>query len=121
MYEKTCRCGKSKANFKIDIGPFFINDCCTEAGYDVQGNLPQKELTEEERALAAAAANSPDADNLTVNDDSTLDADEATFEEPQFEGYNVAAEPQQSPASEAAPIETKTSNKNKNKNKNKNS
>ena len=37
MIEKTCRCGKSKKNFKLDIGPFFINDCCTEEGYNHLG------------------------------------------------------------------------------------
>lgn len=39
MYLKECRCGKSKKNFKFDIGPFFINKCCKDAGYDVHGNL----------------------------------------------------------------------------------
>ena len=38
MIEKSCRCGKIKKNFKIDIGPFFIADCCIEAGYDYLGN-----------------------------------------------------------------------------------
>lgn len=38
MIEKTCRCGKSKKNFNVDIGPFFIAECCTEAGYDHLGN-----------------------------------------------------------------------------------
>lgn len=38
MIEKTCRCKKSKKNFRIDIGPFFIGECCVEAGYDELGN-----------------------------------------------------------------------------------
>lgn len=38
MIEKTCRCGKTKKNFVIDIGPFFIEECCIEAGYDHLGN-----------------------------------------------------------------------------------
>lgn len=29
---------KIKMNFKIDIGPNFHADCCTEAGYDEMGN-----------------------------------------------------------------------------------
>lgn len=41
MKEITCRCGKSKKRFKFDVGPFFINTCCEEAGYDVYGNLPE--------------------------------------------------------------------------------
>lgn len=42
MYMKTCRCGKSKKNFKMDIGDFFIDDCCIEAGYDELGNKKAK-------------------------------------------------------------------------------
>lgn len=38
MFLKECRCGKSKKNFKMDIGPFYIDECCSEAGYDCQGN-----------------------------------------------------------------------------------
>jgi hypothetical protein len=26
MIEKTCRCGKTKKNFKVDIGPFFVDE-----------------------------------------------------------------------------------------------
>lgn len=37
MFLKTCRCGKSKKNFKVDIGEFFINQCCRDAGYDSLG------------------------------------------------------------------------------------
>lgn len=44
MIEKTCRCGKTKKNFKIDIGPFFVDECCLEAGYDEVGNRVKKEL-----------------------------------------------------------------------------
>lgn len=44
MYEKTCRCGKSKKNFKVDIGPFYVDECCLEAGYDEAGNLKKKDI-----------------------------------------------------------------------------
>lgn len=37
MFLKTCKCGKSQKNFKIDIGEFFINDCCLLEGYDHLG------------------------------------------------------------------------------------
>lgn len=37
MFEKSCRCGATKKNFKIDIGEFFIDECCTKAGYDHMG------------------------------------------------------------------------------------
>lgn len=38
MFEKPCRCGSTKKNFRIDIGPFFIAECCKKAGYDNLGN-----------------------------------------------------------------------------------
>lgn len=44
MIEKTCRCGKTKKNFKVDIGPFFVDECCIEAGYDEVGNLKKKPM-----------------------------------------------------------------------------
>ncbi len=103
MFEKSCRCGKSKMNFKIDIGPFYVTDCCEAEGYDAEGNKALKELTDEEKDLAAQAANSSDAENLTITDDSNLDAEPANEETP---------EPQQSPVTE----ETKKSNK-RNRNK----
>lgn len=47
MYEKTCRCGKTKKNFRFDIGAFFIDECCVEAGYDHLGNRPDLGLVPE--------------------------------------------------------------------------
>ncbi len=41
MHQKTCRCGKSSQPFKIDIGPFYIDSCCEEAGFDNLGNLKE--------------------------------------------------------------------------------
>lgn len=43
MYEIPCRCGKVKQNYKMNIGPFFINDCCIEAGYNHLGEMIKKE------------------------------------------------------------------------------
>lgn len=43
MYNKKCRCGKIEMNFYRDIGPFFIQECCVEAGYDHHGNLKKAE------------------------------------------------------------------------------
>lgn len=39
MFEKPCRCGKAKMNFMHDIGPFYVADCCREAGYDNTGRI----------------------------------------------------------------------------------
>lgn len=50
MFQKPCACGKSKKNFRFDIGPHFINECCLEAGYDELGNPPEsKEKPVEEK------------------------------------------------------------------------
>lgn len=43
MFKKKCRCGKSEKNFKFDIGPFFVADCCLDAGYDELGRKPGEE------------------------------------------------------------------------------
>lgn len=37
MFKKTCACGKANKNFKHDIGPFYVDDCCRAAGYDELG------------------------------------------------------------------------------------
>lgn len=49
MFKRSCRCGKQTKNFKYDIGPFFITQCCVDAGYDHLGNKksevdPKKDL-----------------------------------------------------------------------------
>jgi hypothetical protein len=49
MREKSCRCGKSKKNFKIDIGSFFVGDCCLEAGFDDLGNPVNEQPTIESK------------------------------------------------------------------------
>lgn len=44
MFTKKCRCGKTEKNFQIDIGQFFVDSCCLEAGYDDLGNMKKKDL-----------------------------------------------------------------------------
>jgi hypothetical protein len=39
MILKSCVCGASKKNFKMDIGPFYVGECCKDAGYDDLGRL----------------------------------------------------------------------------------
>jgi len=41
MFKKDCRCGSSTKNFKNDIGPFFIAECCEKAGYDIYGKTEE--------------------------------------------------------------------------------
>jgi hypothetical protein len=41
MIKKDCRCGKSTKNFFRDVGPFYIDKCCTDAGYDHLGKLKE--------------------------------------------------------------------------------
>jgi hypothetical protein len=47
MEEKSCRCGASKKRFKMDIGPFYVGECCEAAGYDGLGN-PKGEIKKPE-------------------------------------------------------------------------
>lgn len=54
MHKKMCRCGKQTKNFKFDIGPFFITECCTKAGYDHLGN--RKEVKPEDLGLTSTDA-----------------------------------------------------------------
>lgn len=54
MFEKPCRCGKTKKRFKKDIGPFFINQCCRDAGYDNRGELveaPKEQASVEKESV----------------------------------------------------------------------
>ena len=37
MSEIPCACGANKKRFKYDIGPYFVGDCCSSAGYDELG------------------------------------------------------------------------------------
>lgn len=37
MFNTKCACGKSNKNFKYNIGPFYVEDCCRAAGYDEIG------------------------------------------------------------------------------------
>lgn len=72
MFEKPCRCAKQKKNFRLDIGPFFIDDCCIEAGYDELGNKAEPLLTPEELQRA---------ETLEVVDHPELDKEEVLQEE----------------------------------------
>lgn len=47
LIEKACRCGSIKKRFNMDIGPFFIADCCIEAGYDHLGNRKEPKVKKE--------------------------------------------------------------------------
>ena len=51
MFKRKCACGETEKSFKIDIGPFFVNECCEQAGYDVYGKTEadyKKEENEQE-------------------------------------------------------------------------
>tara|TARA_R110000868_G_C10973188_1_gene771586 strand:+ start:106778 stop:107173 length:396 start_codon:yes stop_codon:yes gene_type:complete len=49
MFKIKCRCGSSEKSFKIDIGEFFMNECCFKAGYDAQGNKEGEEQESEDQ------------------------------------------------------------------------
>lgn len=76
MVEVKCRCGKSKRNFKVNVG-YYIDECCVEAGYDDLGNLTKKPLDTtglpSEEELAAAAE--------TLQDDTSPEPEDPAAEE----------------------------------------
>lgn len=37
MFKINCACGKANKNFKYDIGPMYVDECCKAAGYDDLG------------------------------------------------------------------------------------
>lgn len=37
MFNVKCACGKANKNFKYDIGPMYVDECCKAAGYDDLG------------------------------------------------------------------------------------
>lgn len=49
MFKKPCRCGKTEKQFKMDIGPFYISECCKMAGYDYLGNLSEETKPQEKK------------------------------------------------------------------------
>lgn len=75
MYKKKCRCGKAEKNFKIDIGPFFIADCCEDAGYDCHGNKANIVLNDPKvlEVLEALGADRSADDEGDLNQDKTLE------------------------------------------------
>ncbi len=58
MFSVKCRCGKSEKTFQNDVGPFFIAECCEEAGYDHMGVMTKsdEETTEPPADTTAVAA-----------------------------------------------------------------
>lgn len=59
MFKKNCRCGASNKNFKFDIGPFFIDACCTQAGYDDLGNRAAVKQAEQNLQKLIDSAKNP--------------------------------------------------------------
>lgn len=106
MLEKTCRCGKTKKNFVIDIGPFFIEECCIEAGFDHLGN---KKITAEDVGLTesevADATNPEVTDTLEVVDGGELP--DTTEESQEEEEEKLEETPEQAKARKKAEKEAK--------------
>lgn len=71
MIKIKCRCGQSERNFKFDIGPFYIEECCEKAGYDALGNKKEEGMSNEE--LNELAQNLDGAEDLQIKDEASLD------------------------------------------------
>lgn len=98
MFLKTCRCGKTQKNFFFDIGEFFIEECCVEAGYDHKGDrvvtkpLPVKYIAEVPEGKTVQEVEDEilsqiknDAEVLTLVDDAMLDQVEPEIKETRAE------------------------------------
>lgn len=94
MFVTKCRCGKSEKSFKRNIGPFFMNDCCVEAGYDERGNLIEQK--------------SADKQEPTVQ---VVEVAEQNSVEPTVESQPVAEQKSEEPIVEAQPVVEKTEEK----------
>ena len=87
MFMKTCRCGKTKKNFKFDIGPFFVDECCIEAGFD--------ELGKKKLDLQDIGLNTDELANQ-INSDATS----------QLEVQDEGEQPEETTAEESSQTET---------------
>lgn len=56
MHKIDCRCGATNKTFRYDIGPFFVSECCAEAGFDDLGRN-KAEIAAKEKAEVDAALN----------------------------------------------------------------
>ena len=100
MFKKSCRCGASEKNFKMDIGAFFIGECCELAGYDAFGQKTKEALSNEE--IAAMAQDLAGADDLMIKDEPQVDA------APEDESEEVVSSAQE-PESQV-PVQTEPQN-----------
>lgn len=65
MFKKSCFCGERTKNFKVDIGPAYMDVCCKAKGYNVNGKLDSE----------AQDDNNQD-ENMNNNDDESQEANE---------------------------------------------
>lgn len=57
MFKVNCACGKSNKNFKYDIGPMFVDECCKAAGYD---DLGKRKSSGDSKLVPAAFEAAPE-------------------------------------------------------------
>lgn len=76
MFKIKCRCGTGEQSFKFDIGPFYIDECCTAAGYDELGNkvadrppiLPSGNTDPKVETINPVELTLDQAETLTIDD-----------------------------------------------------
>lgn len=66
MFKKKCACGKSEKNFKFDIGPSYVGDCCSAEGYDALGKRISQQGDMAGLSEVLKVNQSPDAAPLQV-------------------------------------------------------
>lgn len=103
MFKKNCRCGASNKNFKFDIGPFFIDACCTQAGYDDLGNRAAVKLIDLAKNPALSQRGGPASEAVLALETPASIEDPA--EEPQEQlpsGPSEGEAPEESPEQASA-------------------
>lgn len=83
MYLTKCACGDSEKNFKVEIGPFYVGECCEAKGYDHLGQKPQEPGMSTEETSDLMKELDSQANELIVEAESTSDeeSDQEQIEE----------------------------------------
>lgn len=78
MFRRKCVCGATEKNFKKDIGPFFVDECCEKAGYDHFGKK-QEDYDAEGEDLANQFLN--DGEDQSESENMDMSSDDAEGED----------------------------------------
>lgn len=89
MFTKKCFCGERTKNFKVDIGPGYMDNCCKSKGYNVKGELEGKPQNDEPEAVVEESKEAQE-DMQQAAEITNEEAQDAK-KEPDFEGMTAKA------------------------------